>query len=613
MRFLIAASCILCLTGCISTSAEKSQNTVPRAAPGYLYWMQKESMLGGAPALISQVSQTQKVWLQSSEPARADVLLKAAPNWLELAAIPSNPKSPYFVELAKQVKQARAMGFSAIFLGPTGENPDIWAEKDGSTPARTPASFNFDASFGSDRDFAKLAAATEENKLELGSDLLSGATGRGPDFFLQARNAPEYAGLYAMLPVPAETESILPLTHEEWDCQVLSPTAITELAEAGVLPPTIARDKLDWTSKGGWAATGPVIGVDGVPRRWVYRFSEHPSQPALSWQDPSGASAKILHAAVIRHTGILGQSLAALHFEPLMALEPSGGFSLSPGMSALNEVARQIHRYGGWALQADPLPLRAIQEVLRGPCDFCRDDITPLLVAYGLIMDDGRPIAKLYRDLIANGTDIGRLAHGFNSHKGLKPALLQDNPDWVEQAQRLSELGSSFNFKQLFNQVYHGRQNKDEIEKMRRFLLCWRLGLPGLSFIEFYPGSLIKPTDGWLEHTLTSRSESGLAVGKVIEVIRGVGGTLGILSKLPNGGFWLMICNFGRFRAEITARLPSNVHSAIDASDARSLITNLNGNQFRLALDGKEAKNIIFEAKSAKIINSSLHRGNNEH
>lgn len=594
---------VLLLLGCFflaacSPSPQKAEMDIPRAGPGYLHWMEKESMLGEAPSLIAQVSQTPRIWMQSGEPGRANVLLRAAPNWLELAQIPSNPKSPYFRELAGQVANARKMGFSGIFLGMTGENPDIWTEKNGQASARTSASFNFDASFGSDRDFEKLALAAEENKLELGSDLLSGATGRGPDFFLQARNVPQHSGLYAMLHVPQESEAMLPLAREEWDCETLPEQTVSQLAEAGVLPTKIARDELVWASRGGWASTGPVMGFDGMPRRWVYRYSENPGQPVLSWQDPSTSPAKVLYSAAIKHTGILRQSLAGLHFEPLMALEPGDAktVSLSPGLSALNDVARQIHRYGGWALQADPLPLSAMLQVLQGPCDFCRDDITPLLAVFGLIKADGRPLAQLYRDWIKNGTDISRLARGFNAHKGLKQALLLDNPDWIQQGQELAGLGASIEFRQIFNSLFPSGGGEAEMEKIRRFLLTWRLGLPGLAFVEFYPGSLIQPTDGWLEHTLAARARAELATGKVINLVRGRGGGLGVLTSLQSGGFWLLACNFGKMPDEIVIDLPSAVKSATDAGSAGSLNSGLSGTKFRLALDGKDSRNVFFEA-----------------
>ncbi|MBD5553278.1 MAG: hypothetical protein HDQ44_02965 [Desulfovibrio sp.] len=586
---------LLFLSGCGLSG--KSEETLPRAAPGYLHWLHQQSMLGKAPELIATVSQSHRVWLNSGEGGRPDVLLKAAPNWLDLAVIPDNPQKPFFRELTAEVANAGRMGFGGVYLGQTGEKADVWVSRDGKGSSRKPVSFAFDAAFGSDADFEKLAGEAEASNLQLGSDFLAGATGRGPDFFLQARNASEHGGLYAMLPVPDDAEELLSLTHEEWDSEEITPRLVSDLAAKGILPGDIARDGVVWTSKGGWACTGPVLGADGKPRRWLYRYSETPDQPVLSWQDPSGQTARVISAAAIRQTGLLGETLAGLSFEPLMGLDPGKHFSLSPGLAALNETSRQIHRYGGWAMQIDPLPLAAIEEVLRGPCDFCRDDITALLAAFGLVNADGRPIAQLYRDWIAQGFDVARLAHGFNAAQGLPVRTLLANPEWAPQTQRLSELGSSIKFAQIVKTIFP-EPTDEQVETVRRFLLTWRLGLPGLAFVEFYPGSLAQPSDGWLEHLLLVRRDSGLACGKIISVTRGRGGALGLLTQLPERkGFWLLACNFGRMRDELVIEAPGPIASAIDAGDASSLSSGLAGRTFRIGLDGREARNVLLQIK----------------
>lgn len=602
MRIFLCLCLVLSLAGCQAKKASRQAAAeLPRPGAGYLHWMQKQSMLGQAPELISQVSQSQRVWLQSSEPGRASVLLAAAPNWLELVGVPENSRSPVFRALAAQTANARRMGFCGIYLGETGEKPDIWTARDGKPVSRRSASLNFDASFGTDADFEKLAKTAETDGLELGSDLLAGATGLGPDFFLQARNSAEHGGLYALLPVPEKAIPHLPLTREEWDNEALPAQTVASLADEGVLPKALARDKLAWASPGGWAATGPVMGKDGAVRRWVYRFSENPSQPLLSWQDPSGHAARVLQASAIRLTGIQGQSLAGIHFEPLMALEPGDASrpSLSPGMAALNEIARQIHRYGGWAMQADPLPLNAIAAVLAGPCDFCRDDITPLLVAYGLITADAGPVGRLYQGWIANRLDISRLARGYNASAGLAPRILLDNPAWSNVAARLAEFGANLTFASLANHIYPNPAEA-QAEALRRILLSWRLGLPGLGFVEFYPSSLIEPSDGWLEHILAARRDSGLAQGTVISVTRGPGGAIGILSRLPAGGYWLLACNFGKRRDTLSLSLPAAASDARDAGTGEALNRNLNGQKFWLGLDGQQARNVLFTKSGIK-------------
>lgn len=572
--------CAFCLS-CASRMEKQPDTSLPRPAPSYMHWLQKQSLLRQAPEIIAQVSQSSRVWLQSAAPGRAAVLLKAAPNWLQVDA--SGLGQTAFRSMAALVSDARASGFGGLYLGDTGEKPDIWLSRSSSGSGLNPASLQFDPYYGSDEDFERLAETAEQAGLEIGSALLAGATGQGPDFVLQARNASGHAGLYAMLAAPPESIPLLPEPKTEWDSCMLDKETVSALAARGIIPASLARDAAIWASPGGWAASGEIAGADGARRRWLYRYSGSPGQPVFAWQDPSGLAARVFAAAVIRHTGLLGQTLAGLRLEPLMGLEPAedGKISFSPGMDALNDISRQIHRYGGWALQADALPASGISAVLAGPCDFCRDDVTEALAVFGLLAADGRPVAALYRDWISAGLDIARLARGFQDAASPNPLLLADNAAWTEAARKLAAAG--FPGTDLA-QALPGLAE----ETARRFILTWRLGMPGLVFCR-------TPSDPWLRGLLLARQKSGLAAGKVLGVTRGRGGGFGLLSKLPEGGYWLLACNFGVNADELSLTLPKAVFTASDAATGANLGSGLAGQNFRIALDGRAARNVLFQ------------------
>lgn len=576
---------LLVLTGCAQKSGKQPDTSLLRAAPSYMHWMQKQSMLNAAPGIIAEVSQTGRVWLQGAEPRRTDILLKAAPNWL----LANTAASPVFAHANSILAQAEKTGFGGIYLGMTGERPDIWLARQVSGRVQNPASLDFDRHFGTDADFERLAEAAEQLGIQVGSSLLPGATGMGPDFLLQARHAGNQAGLYAMLAMPEENVS-LPKAKDEWDCKILNDQDTKTLVAAGVLPDGLGRDKLSWASRGGWAITGSVNGADGKMRRWVYRYAENPMQPVLAWQDPSGNAGKVLAAAVIRQTGIQGQTLTGLHLEPLMALEPgddSPNPALSPGLDALNELARQIHRYGGWAMQADSLPVFAMEAVLEGPCDLCRDDVTQLLVLFGLLEADGRPLAALYRSWIEKKFDVSRLARGFFEQDSLDARILLASSQGAGQAQALASITSPLNQVVSLPNGFNG-------EQLQRFLLSWRLGLPGLAFVA---EKKVNACGDWLKALLLARRQSDLANGKILGVTRGHGGGFGLLSQLPNGGFWLLACNFGVNADELNIGLPDSGVKAMEVESGRELNNDLDGHNFRLSLDGRAVRNVIFLKK----------------
>lgn len=597
MFFKFLPLLLLLLAACASQPGKAPDTSLPRAAPSYLHWLQKQSMLHAAPAIIAEVSQSGRVWLQNSGAARINVLLEAAPNWL-LAA---GTRPPVFRNLMGELPGLVKDGINGIYLGQTGEKPDIWLNASAPAPTANPASMQFDAAFGGNEDFDELASAAERAGIQLGSALLAAATGRGPDFVLQARNAQSHAGLYAMLAAPEDALPFIPpdKQQEQWDARPLPAQTVAALAEKGILPPRLARDALPWASPGGWAATGGIVGADGVSRRWLYRYAETPAQPVLAWQDPSGLAARLFSAAVIRQTGLQGQSLAGIRIEPLMGLEPAGqGIApdLSPGIDALNEISRQIHRYGGWAMQADAAPSSVIEAVLRGPCDFCRDDVTPALTVFGLLAADGRPVAHLLRGWISRNVDFSRLARGLGDNGDPVSAMdlntqnvariLADTPEFAEPAARLRQAGA-LTPQRLSSIVKKGRGG--DAENLRRFLLAWRIGMPGLAFL-----TLPAQNESWLVNSLAARKQSGLAAGSALRVIRGHGGGFGILSSLPQGGYWLLACNFGVNPDELAIELPGNAAAAVDVASGAHVGQILHGRDFHMPLDGRAAINVLF-------------------
>ena len=518
-----------CLAACTSqkhaarpasgaTAAQAASNGLPRADPGYLQWLERQSMLGAAPELTAQVSGTERIWRNSSTARRLPVLLGAAPNWFAL--------NPYAVSTGRPVFRALAggagagfpdalpqAGLNGLFVSPTGERGDIWNKHNQPSPGgENVASLRFDPALGSDADFEKLAQRLEPLQIQLGGELPPAATGLGPDFILQARRAARFDGIYAMIAVPRKDWDLLPRLPDEWECLPLRPEAVAQLARRGLLPDALVRDSLPWATPGGWAATGEVRGADGQIRRWVYRYSGDALRPVLLWQDPSGQARRIFSAAIIRHTGLQQQTLTGLRLEALMGLDVPAGAAedaaaaqaarfarLTPGLDALDEAAREVHRYGGWAMQDDVLPPSLTPVVLAGAVDFSRDSITPAAAAYALLSGDAAPLAALLRASQASGVDQSRLARGLHDWRAVDWRPLLDLPqgrELIRKAQRLA--GAPPEAMRLWTtpaslaaralglkpaeasaSAADGNGKNAALREACLLLLGWRVGLPG--------------------------------------------------------------------------------------------------------------------------------------
>lgn len=560
----ILSSLLLCLCLQACAGSRPSSAELPRPNPGFLHWVEKDSMLSQAPPLISAVSQTERIWLNNSKEDRTAILLEAAPNWINVS-----PRAPVFRSLVPALSSYADLGIQGIYLGQTGEKDTIWIGDREEWGVASGLRFD-EASFGSESDYDQLIMASESRDMQLGSDLLPAATGLGPDFSLVARNAPGRSGLYAMLPVPAEFWSVLPPEEPQGAASELvgcplEAEAVEELASAGLIPQTMGQDQIPWLADTGWAATGSVNGMDGIARRWIYRYAGSVSHPILLWQDPGGLARMLFSAAVIRQTGLLGQSLLGISVAPLFGLEPAATEEpeapLEPGLQALYDISAQIHRYGGWALLIDPVPAPVLERALRGAVDYCVDEVTPQLVLYGIQNSDPAPLCDLYQTWLNNHLPVHRLARGaFNTARTARPLL----PDGVGSAAQTSE--------SLVSSVPSS------------FYLNWRIGLPGLLFLD--EGEATPE----LALVLRARRATGLASAQLAGVFR-QGKVCGILSRLPDGHYWLLAANFSSKSGQLEVRLPVVPHSARDISDNSAM--EVAGRKIVIPLDGYQSRNVV--------------------
>ena len=480
--------------GRASAQASAQASPLPRADPGYLQWLERQSMLGSTQGLTAQVSGTGLIWRNSAAARRVPLLLSAAPSWLDVNPHTVASGQPFWraLGLSPLPDMLGQAALNGVFAAPTGEKGDIW----GSYKMLTPGGGNvtalrFDTALGSEDDFDRAASRLENLGLQLGGELPPSATGLGPDFILQARHASRFDGLYAMMAVPSKDWDALPVTADEWDCLPLRQQSVQTLTQRGIIPESLVRDGLAWTTPGGWAVTGEVRGADGQTRRWVYRYSGHPLRPVLLWQDPSGQARRIFSAAVIRHTGLQQQTLAGVRMEALMGLDvpasghaapgapdspgvpgapespgapgahlqarakPQGGtrakpqgktvdaprlMELTPGLEALDALSGEIHRYGGWAMQSDALPPSLTRAVLDTSVDFTRDTITEPASAYALLSGDAAPLVGLLRASLAQGVDHSRLARGQKDRQSVDWRPLLALPQGRSMARHAQEL-----------------------------------------------------------------------------------------------------------------------------------------------------------------------------
>ncbi|MDR2695282.1 MAG: hypothetical protein LBC79_02755 [Deltaproteobacteria bacterium] len=423
---------------------------IPRADPGYLQWLEKQSMLAEAGELARIVSGSELPWRAAVAGGQLDILLDAADTWLFVhpAGLLTEGARPAFRELAEgsvldTLKQA---GIRGIFIAPAHESGAVWREKKPPGRAETqddPVSLRFSEHAGNDKDFKQLAGQAEKRRLQLGGDILSPATGAGPDFALAVRTLREYPGAYMMVEIPRAHWTALPPAPKPNSLEgaPLSQEQLALLSAERLLPPAMARDSLTWTARGGWAATAEIRCTDGQLRRWVFRFHEQPARPLLSWEDPSGAAQRILSGSIIQQVGVLRQTLAGIHIDPLFGLDASynpAQRSLEPAPSALHSLVREIRRYGGWSIQRDPVPVGLNAQLLDAGTDFIQDNITSPAAEYALLTGDAAPLRAMLTQSLH--FDQRRFARGMPGPEGIRFQALEASPFPPDALQKLHRL-----------------------------------------------------------------------------------------------------------------------------------------------------------------------------
>ncbi|MFV0421320.1 hypothetical protein [Oleidesulfovibrio sp.] len=420
LMVIITAGILLggCSSRTQSNNVEKGlpSSEVPRADPGYVQWLSRQSMLDQSERLTEIVSGSHLQWRKGGlRPAPAS-LLREADTWLTIRpeSILSKSNEPVFAVLSdKRVWQAlQSMGIRGMLPSPVHVTGGLWGYDLTAVRGDDVIQYNFADACGSADIFAQLMRAANAHGAILGTMLVPAATGLGPDFFLAARGKEGYDGLYGIIEVPRKLWKHLPDAPSEWQGQLLSPDATEELRKEGLLPPALAAVHINNPLR--WAVTGEVRGIDGELRRWVYLAHKSPSRPVLNWNDPSAAAKRVFSGSIIRQVGELGTALAGLDLTAFAGAVVDEGDQRGPAtplLDASREIASEVRRYGGWSLLTNSMQLPLLKAILDSGPDMAVDRYASPAAAHALLTGDAEPLRLTMTILKNSGIDHRRMMH----------------------------------------------------------------------------------------------------------------------------------------------------------------------------------------------------------
>ncbi len=450
LPLLLAALALLPSAACSDTGgrgapadlAGNNESTMGRADPGYMQYLEKQSMLYHASRLAPLISGSNMFWRHPFTDQRAARLSQNAGVWVRIhpQTVLSSTDSGPLQQLGSPIfwNVMRKLGAGGVYIAPTGGSGSMWNhDKNAETVNGDDIiQFTFAKNMGAEKDYARIIQQAQTQNCLLGGDIMPAAAGLGPDFFLATRNLRGYPGIFCMLEVPQALWDALPAMENkntEWQVEALSAEQVQTLAQKGFIAQHFNQDNLPYLSSSGWAATGQVRGADANVRRWLYRYAYSPRRPVFNIYDPSRTADMIFYGSSIYQTGILGNAFTGMQLAPLFGLESTGGSPApitSPGnytaaLSLSGTLAQQSRAYGGWSWIKDSLPLPLIYSFMQSGPDFVYDSITSPAAEHALLTGNIALLRFMFAEALLQEIDFTRLARTSSGAAGVDYNLPQ--------------------------------------------------------------------------------------------------------------------------------------------------------------------------------------------
>jgi len=285
---------------------------------------------------------------------------------------------------------------------------------------------------GTEDDVKALVDQGMQHGALVAGDIIPLHVGAGYDFRLAEMGYQDYPGLFDMIEIPEDSWDMLPDVSEQWGFEILLKDDAKPLIDAGLIPGMydvlLGRESsTDWS---GWAATAPILGVDGITRRWVYAFLFKPEQPALNWMDPT-YNARILQSGdIVRHVWEYGTIINRLDAVPFLGLEPQADsdqiqiYTTPLAINGTEDLAFLHRKLGGWTWVELNVPTFDYTLYMEYGPDLGYDFFTRAETVHPLITGDARILRVAHRAVIDAGVEHSRLIHALQNHDEIAYQLI---------------------------------------------------------------------------------------------------------------------------------------------------------------------------------------------
>jgi trehalose synthase len=407
--------------------------------PAYVAWLLSQSMLADANEISQQFSGQGSMWQNPYATPNPRAAVDAAAVWFTAypLSLITRPGESFLKAMADEDmwKAFDEIGIEAIHTGPVKRAGGIsgWQHTPSVDGHFDRISTQIDPAFGTEEEFREMCAAATWYGGTIIDDIVPGHTGKGADFRLAEMKYADYPGIYHMVEIDPRDWDELPDAPAGADSVNIDAATEEWLDKAGYIIGRLQRVIFyaEGVKETNWSVTRPVVGVDGLERRWVYLHYFKDGQPSINWLDPSFAGMRMVMGDALHSLTDLGSGALRLDANGFLGAEKnaaegnsawSEGHPLSEAANHL--IASMVRKVGGFTFQELNLTIDDIREIGEAGADLSYDFINRPAYQHALATADTEFLRLTLRTTLEHGIDPASLVHALQNHDELTYELV---------------------------------------------------------------------------------------------------------------------------------------------------------------------------------------------
>ncbi len=420
------------------TKGEDRTGEASGTNPFYVAWLQRSSMLHDANQIANQFSGRGSMWQNPFANPDPESAVNTAGVWFTAypLSLMTKPGHSFLGTLGDPDlwQSFETIGIQALHTGPVKRAGGLngWQPTPSVDGHFDRISTEIDSAFGTEDEFRAMCEIATEHGGTILDDIVPGHTGKGADFRLAEMNVGDYPGIYHMVEIEPDDWGGLPDVPPGRDSVNLDVVTEKRLADAGYIIGELQRVIFHdpGVKDTNWSITAPVLGPDGVTRRWVYLHYFKEGQPSINWLDPSFAGMRMVIGDALHSLGDLGTGALRLDANGFLGVEKSAdglpawseGHPLSEAANHL--IASMVRKVGGFTFQELNLTIDDIRETSQTGADLSYDFINRPAYQHALAVQDSEFLRLTLNASMDFGVAPLSLVHALQNHDELTYELV---------------------------------------------------------------------------------------------------------------------------------------------------------------------------------------------